>query len=208
MNEPSASVKQFCDVRARDARGRATIVFVPGYEGREYFVFIHRNNTLVIHCNEPGVWGNRGCEDNSGDHICCHAMVALEVAAEDQGMTLSWCENEAAAEELAQTGGNVFHARNRQGTGEAWGVVVEDGEKNVPVDTLLDKATRYVRLHQRWLVDPPQLLGDEEWKALREYFAVKHWTYSTIEKYRQENDPEAVLARGRALLHGEDVKEI
>lgn len=119
-------VKQFCDVRARDARGRVGIVLVPGDEGREHFVSIHRNECIGVRCNETDVCGTRECESNSGDHVCRHALMALEVAAEDQGMTLSWCESEVTAEELAQTGGEMFHARSRQGTGEVWGVVTSD----------------------------------------------------------------------------------
>ena len=210
MNKSSArNVKEFCDIRARDAEGRATIVFVPGHEGREYFVFIHRNGVLRVRCNEPGPWGNHGCE-GSRKHFCYHMLAALEFAAANQGMTLSWCESKADAERLARISGKVFHARSLQSDAEVWGVVrgSESETQDAPKDTLLDKATRYVALHRQWVANPSAMQDNKEWQKLHEYFLVKGWNYSTVERYWRENDPEAVLAHGRNVLRGEDVKEI
>jgi len=208
VNKSSArNVKEFCDIRARDAEGRATIVFVPGHEGREYFVFVHRNDVLKVRCNEPGVWGNRDCKGNSNGHICYHALAALEVAAKDQGKTISWCESKADAENLAHLGGKVFHAKSGQGTGEVWGVI--RGSKEPAFDLLA------------WADDLEDIVG---W-----YFATLARSLAShgaetdqqrdklaqlMAKFPECKDdllamfPEAVLAHGRAILRGEDVKEI
>ena len=202
MNKSSArNVSEFCDIRARDAEGRATIVFVPGHEGREYFVFIHRNDALKVRCNQPGPCGNHGCE-GSRKHFCYHMLAALEFTAADQGMTLSWCESKEDAERLARIDGKVFHARSLQSDAEVWGVV-KGGEKQAfDLLTWADElenvswydATLAQSLATHGVSTPRQL------DKLHQLFT----------KHPERKDDlmaifsEAVLAHGRNVLHGED----
>ena len=210
MNKSSArNVSEFCDIRARDAEGRATIVFVPGHEGREYFVFIHRNGALKVRCNEPGPWGNQGCK-GSLKHFCYHMLAALEFAAADQGMTLSWCESKEDAERLARIDGKVFHARSLQSDAEVWGVVKSSKKELKPAFDLLawaDELERTVGWYDATLAKSLANHGtstsqqQDKLAQLMAKFPERKGDLLAI-------FPEAVLAHGRNVLRGENVREI
>ena len=213
MNKSSArNVKEFCDIRARDDEGRPTIVFVPGHEGREYFVFIHRNGYLRARCNEPGPWGNWGCE-GSRKHFCYHMLAALEFAAEDQGKSISWCESEQDAERLARIEGTVFCAQHANHADvKVWGVVREKGRKqeSKPAFDLLAWAAVLEDTAGWYDATLARSLANHGLSTAQMHEKLSQLTGKYPER---KNDllalfSEEVLAHGRAVLHSEDVKEI
>jgi len=152
------------------------------------------------------VCGNQGCA-GSRKYFCYHMLAALEFAAADQGMTLSWCESKEDAERLARIDGKVFHARSLQSDAEVWGVV-KGGEKQTFdllawADELENTAGWYDATLAKSLANhgastPAQL------DKLHQLFT----------KHPERKDDlmaifsQAVLAHGRTVLRGEDVKEI
>jgi len=204
VNKSSArKVSEFCQIWSRDQEDRASVVFVPGHDGHRYVVYIERNGSIGVRCLRQDVRAE--CKGNSNGHICYHALAALEVAAEDQGMTVAWCESEQAAKNLANLGGKVFCVKSLQGSGEAWGVVKDEMEVfdlRAWADEL-ENVSWYDATLARSLANhganTPQQLDK---------------LHQLFEKHPERKDDllvifsEAVLSHGRNVLRGENVREI
>ena len=133
-------------------------------------------------------------------------LAALEFAAADQEMTLSWCESKADAERLTRISGKVFHARSLQSDAEAWGVV-KGGEKQAFDLLAWADELENVSWYDATLAQSLATHGASTPQQLDKL-------HQLFTKHPEHKDDllvifsEAVLAHGRNVLRGENVKEI
>jgi len=84
MNLESArSAQEFCFIAGRADQGRASVVLVPGHEGRRYEVRLSRpdNKSLVCECIDPDE--GAPCKGCTHGKLCYHALAgAMKVASE------------------------------------------------------------------------------------------------------------------------------
>jgi hypothetical protein len=207
VNKQSARhVKEFCQIWNRDAEGRPTVIFVPGHNGHRYGVRIKRNGNIGVQCFRQDVQ-NVECKGNSNGHICYHALAALEFAAEDQGLTLSWCESEQDAERLARIEGKVFHAKSLQSDAEVWGVVKGGEQQAFDLLAWADELENTVGWYDAELAKSLATRGADtpaQLNKLHQLFTKHPERKSDLLAIFSE----AVLAHGRGVLRGENVKEI
>jgi hypothetical protein len=115
---------QLLHVSKRDAKGRATVVEVPGTDAKRYRVILRRNGrTISAECAlEAGhSLGHITCRGNRcARQLCKHSMAAIEFAIREQRMKGHWCETIEDAQRLHKMlGGSIFTAKSYDGNGHA-----------------------------------------------------------------------------------------
>lgn len=124
---------QLLHVSKRDARGRATVIEVPGTEAKRYRVILRRSGrTISAECAlEAGhSLGHITCRGNRcAKQLCKHSMAAIEFAIREQGMLGHWCESIADAQKLHRMiGGTIFTAKSYDGNGVAIILVTKESK--------------------------------------------------------------------------------
>ena len=208
MNTESArNVKEFVTIASRDAEGRPIVLRIPGHGGKSYEVTLTRNGGVSATCMQLNGIRQVACQGNSHS-VCYHVLAACEVAANDAGLELSWCNSQADAERLARIEGKTFCVESAQSGKRAWGVVRGEQVEQVEIDITLANARRYVELLPAYYANPRMAIEDRGFKDLRLFFAARNGSESTVRRYVMEHDPDAILAYGRALLRGENEVEL
>jgi len=113
----------FAKIMSKNKQGAVTKVVVPGHEGKQYQIIIRRASVLSTECRLDTAGGYQACPGNSNGHVCYHSIAALEVAARESKVALSWCQNEREAIRLENLGGQSFPVTSWQGKGRLWAVV-------------------------------------------------------------------------------------
>lgn len=133
------SVVQLVGVVQKDAKGRPTVLLVPGSQGKRYQVILRRVSVDLMTCEcrlEAGKIGHIGCLGNSHrgqnrrDVLCKHSQWAVQFAIEEAGMEQAWCEEYEDALKLNQIKkGKIIEVASRQGHGRMWVVVNKKAEQ-------------------------------------------------------------------------------
>jgi len=113
----------FAKIMSKNKQGAVTKVVVPGHEGKQYQIIIRRVSALSTECRLDTMGGYVPCPGNSNGALCFHSIAALEVAARESKVALSWCQNEREAIRLENLGGKSFPVMSWQGKGQLWAVV-------------------------------------------------------------------------------------
>lgn len=86
---------------------------VPGHDGRHYKVELERDRVLSYWCDCKG----------ASHSVCYHGLAAAIKAATEKGYTLTWTQNKANAQRLANLGGRVISLTSSRSKVRAWGVL-------------------------------------------------------------------------------------
>ena len=202
MNKQSArNVREFVAVVGRDDEDRPSVLRTPGHNGKVYEVTLTRSRCVSATCVRIDGTACKG----SSHAVCYHVQAACEVAAEDAGLKLSWCDSQADAERLARIEGKTFCVESAQSGKRAWGVV--KGHNHKPFDLLawaewLDKKVSWydaclARALAKHGADKPQQVD-----ALRQLLVKHPEQHDNLAKLF----PQAVLEIGRNLLRGEEAE--
>ncbi len=112
---------EFAKVTSRTQAGQVQTVIVPGHSGKQYQVIIRRNGNLSAECRLDTTGGYMPCPGNSNNgKICYHSISAVEIAAKEQKLSLSWCQDEHQVIQLSNLGGKPYTVTSHQGSGQLW----------------------------------------------------------------------------------------
>ena len=201
MNTKSAkNVREFVAITERDSEDRPSVLRTPGHNGNVYEVTLTRNGCVSVTCKQVS---GTACLGNSYS-VCYHVLAACEVAAEDAGLQLSWCNSQADAQRLARIEGHTFCVESAQSGKRAWGVV--RGHKfslTEWADKLENENWYFAELARKVALHSPDGNGTSL-DALGQL----------LNKYPEQRKnlaalfPEAVLKIGREILRGEEEVEL
>ncbi len=108
MNTNEARLaRPFGKVLNRDGKGRPVTVLVPGHEGRQYEVIVHRgvhagHAAMLPECSLVTALGPVPCPAASHGLLCYHAMAALILCASDQRMQVRFCKSFSHAQRASR----------------------------------------------------------------------------------------------------------
>jgi len=83
--ESARNVQEFCYIAARDDQDRASVVLVPGHEGRRYEVRLSRPDKYVMICECIDPDEGEPCKGCTHGKVCYHALAAAMKSAGELG---------------------------------------------------------------------------------------------------------------------------